>query len=162
MIRAGRLWDDRVYGIAQYHYGERTEMGGHVDGRIECRTAKSEHLILKSALRSLGLRYKIPGIDFKAGAGMFSVVASIESIPRRKLTSNESSWGNHEPCHVGLLARGTRKKKILHQRRLNSSPFVSVVLCMGLNLHRVCTGSLICGRPSGASSRLWLVDVNCN
>jgi hypothetical protein len=32
MIRAGRLWDDRVYGIVRYGYGERTEMGGHVDG----------------------------------------------------------------------------------------------------------------------------------
>ena len=50
MIRAGRLWDDRVYGIAQYGYGERTEMGGHVDGWIECSPANSEHLILKSAL----------------------------------------------------------------------------------------------------------------
>jgi len=30
----------------------------------------------------LGLRYKIPGIDFKAGAGMFSFVAFIELIPR--------------------------------------------------------------------------------
>jgi hypothetical protein len=75
------------------------------------QTAKSEHLILKSALRSLGLRYKIPGIDFKADAGMFSAVVFIESIPRGKLTSNESSWGNHEPWHVGLLTRGTRKKK---------------------------------------------------
>ena len=71
----------------------------------------------------------------KADAGMFSLVAFIESIPRGKLTSNESSRGNHEPWHVGLLARGTRKK-ILHQRRMNSSPFVSVVLCMGLT----CTG----------------------
>jgi hypothetical protein len=59
----------------------------------------------------LGLCYKIPGIDFNADAGMFSVVAFIESIPRGKLTSNESSWGNHEPWHVGLLARGTQKKK---------------------------------------------------
>lgn len=74
------------------------------------QTANSEHLILKSALRSLGLRYKIPGIDFKADAGMFSAVVFIESIPRGKLTSNESSWGNHEPWHVGLLTRGTRKK----------------------------------------------------
>ena len=102
MIRAGRLWDDRVYGIVRYGYGERTEMGGHVDEWIECSAAFAEHLILKSALRSLGLRYKIPGIDFNAGAGMFSLVAFIESIPRRNLTSNDSSWGNHEPCHVGL------------------------------------------------------------
>lgn len=30
----------------------------------------------------------------------------------------------------------------------------------GPDLHRVRTGSLICGRPAGASSHLWLVDVN--
>jgi hypothetical protein len=98
------------YGIARYGYGERTEMGGHVGGEDRVRAANAGHLILKSALRSLGLRYKIPGIDFKAGAGMFSAVVFIESIPRGKLTSNESSWGNHEPWHLGLLARGTRKK----------------------------------------------------
>jgi hypothetical protein len=103
--------------------------------RVQSGKGRTSYLEI-CALRSLALRYKIPGIDFKAGAGMFSVVASIESIPRGKLTSNESSWGNHEPWHVPLRARGTRKKKILHQRRLNSSPFVSVVLCMGLT----CTG----------------------
>lgn len=153
MISAGRLWEDRVW--------YSTVWGEDGDGRTRW-AANPGHLISKSALLSLGLRYKILGIDFMAGAGMFSAVAFIESIPRGKLTSNESSWGNHEPWHVGLLARGTRKKKILHQRRMNSSPFVSVVLCMGPqpDLHWVCTGSLICGRAAGASSPLWLVDVN--
>ena len=41
-----------------------------------------------------------------AGASTFSAVAFIESIPRGKLTSNESSWRNHEPWHGG-----TQKKK---------------------------------------------------
>jgi hypothetical protein len=38
------------YGIARYGYGERTEMGGHVGGWIECRAANPGHLISKSAL----------------------------------------------------------------------------------------------------------------
>jgi hypothetical protein len=50
---------------------------------------------------------------------MFSAVAFIESIPRGKLTSNESSCRNHageswqgwHVPHVELLARGTREKE---------------------------------------------------
>jgi hypothetical protein len=66
------------------------------DGRtrwpwIECTAARAGDLISKSAV------LKILGIDFNAGAGMFSLVAFIELVPRAKLTSNESSWGNHEP-----------------------------------------------------------------
>ena len=46
MIRAGRLWDDRVYGIARYGYGERTEMGGHVDGvdRVQDGKTRTSYL----------------------------------------------------------------------------------------------------------------------
>jgi hypothetical protein len=135
----GRRWADTL--------GEDRVQGG------KTRTSYLE-------ICSLGLRYKIPGIDFKAGAGMFSAVVFIESIPRGKLTSNEPSWGNHESWHLGLLARGTRKKKILHQRRMNSSLLRFSRAMYGPDLHRVRTGSLICGRPAGASSRLWLVDVN--
>ncbi len=97
------------YGLARYGYGERTEMGGHVVGcgQSEYRQAPD---ILSRNLHPLGLRYKIPGIDFKAGAGMFPAVAFVESIPRGKLTSNESPWGNHEPWRAWILACGTRKK----------------------------------------------------
>jgi hypothetical protein len=56
-----------------------------------CTAARAGDLISKSAL------LKILGIDFNAGAGMFSLVAFIELVPRGGLTSNDSSWGNHEP-----------------------------------------------------------------
>ena len=57
---------------------KQPERGGSAPLRLQ--TSNSEHLVLKSALRSLGLRYKIPGIDFKADAGMFSAGVFIASI----------------------------------------------------------------------------------
>jgi hypothetical protein len=113
-------------------------MGGHVGGedRVQCGKRRTSYL----EICSLGLRYKIPGIDFKAGAGMFSAVVFIESIPRGELTPNESSWGNHEPCHLGC-SRAELEKKILHQRRMDSSPLRFSRAMYGPDLHRVCTGS---------------------
>lgn len=81
------------YGIAPYAMGSGRRWADTL-AVVRVHSARAGHLILKSAL------LKIPRIDFIAGAGMFSVVAFIEWVPRGKLTSNESSWGNHEPWHA--------------------------------------------------------------
>ena len=86
-------------------------MGGHVGGedRVQCGKCRTSYLEICARWV---YAIKIPGIDSKAGAGMFSAVVFIESIPRGKLTSNESSWGNHEPWHLGCSRAELEKKKL--------------------------------------------------
>ena len=131
------------YGIAPYAMGRGRRWADTLTVDRVCTPARAGDLISKSAL------LKILGIDFNAGAGMFSLVAFIELVPRGELTSKDSSWGNHEPQHAWLLARGTRKKKTPSKpNELLSSRFS--LSMYGPDSHRVCTLSLICGRPSGA------------
>jgi hypothetical protein len=76
------------------------EYGLAGDGRTRWRQWPG-HLISKSVL------LKIPGIDFKAGAGMFSALAFIELIPRgshhREITSHSNAWMLAEPEKKKLL-----------------------------------------------------------
>jgi hypothetical protein len=92
------------YGIARYVMGRRRRCADtlavvrvYQSSRSTARPDGTSDLIWGSLVRRtlLGLCYKIPGIDFKAGAGMFSVVAFIELIPRKLLKGIVVE--NHEP-----------------------------------------------------------------
>lgn len=144
------------YGIARYGYGERTEMGGHVGGEDR----------VSGKPRTSYLEICAPwvyAIKFPESISRLAPACFLLSYSSSRFRGVNLPQTNHhgEITSPGILdcSRAELEKKILHQRRMNSSPLRFSRAMYGPDLHRVCTGSLICGRPAGAS-RLWLVDVN--
>jgi hypothetical protein len=157
MIRAGRLWDDREWYSTVWLWGEDG------DGRTRWRVDRVQGGKLRTSYLEICAPW-VYAIKFLESISRLTPACFLLSYSSSRFRGLNLPQTNHhgEITSPGMLgcSRAGLEKKFLHQRRMDSSPLRFSRAMYGPDLHRVCTGSLICGRPAGASSRLWLVDVN--